>query len=153
MMMIEVASRTPGPAESYRKVVAGGWLKADGRRPAEGESLPRWRGHTAQPSERGPPAVAKAALAGRGRRASGLKKSAADEPSALPCTRPAQPAACAAAGLGATAVWIIAFMYSRFRRPMKSCVMAFGQTALHSYWLVQFPKPSASICRTIARTR
>ncbi len=86
MMMIEVASRTPGPAESYRKVVAGGWLKADGRRPAEWESL-RWQAHAERRDRRS---------AGR-RPPSEFKKPAADEPSALPCTRCAQPAACAAA--------------------------------------------------------
>ena len=38
-------------------------------------------------------------------------------------------------------------------RAMKSCVIVFGHTALHSYWLVQLPKPAASIVSTIASTR
>src|SRR6478735_8696553 len=44
-------------------------------------------------------------------------------------------------------------MSSRFILAMKLMLMSFGQTASHSLWLEQWPKPSASICATILRTR
>ena len=36
---------------------------------------------------------------------------------------------------------------------MLSTLTPFGQAASHSYWFVQLPKPSASICFIMARTR
>jgi hypothetical protein len=36
---------------------------------------------------------------------------------------------------------------------MKSWLIVFGQAALHSYWLVQLPKPSSSIFATMLSTR
>src|SRR6187551_2040998 len=36
---------------------------------------------------------------------------------------------------------------------MKEMLMSFGHAASHSLWLEQWPKPSASICATILRTR
>lgn len=47
----------------------------------------------------------------------------------------------------------LARMKSRLRRAMLSTLMPFGQAASHSYWFVQLPKPSASICFIMARTR
>src|SRR5262245_16851290 len=38
---------------------------------------------------------------------------------------------------------------SRFIRAMFSTEIPFGHAAMHSKWLVQLPKPSASIARTI----
>ncbi len=38
-------------------------------------------------------------------------------------------------------------------RAMNSTRMPLGQAASHSPWLVQVPKPSASICATMSRTR
>ena len=47
----------------------------------------------------------------------------------------------------------LAFEYSRFNFAMKLALISAGQTASHSYVLVRFPKPSASIARTILTTR
>src|SRR6266567_2999027 len=47
----------------------------------------------------------------------------------------------------------LAFEYSRFNFAMKLALISAGQTASHSYVLVRFPKPSASITCTIFRTR
>jgi hypothetical protein len=43
--------------------------------------------------------------------------------------------------------------YSRLSFVIAWMLISLGQTAEHSYWLEQAPKPSWSICSTIARTR
>src|SRR5450432_1428524 len=51
------------------------------------------------------------------------------------------------------AATVIAVSSSRFILAMKLMLMSLGQAASHSLWLEQWPKPSASICATILRTR
>src|SRR4051794_23684080 len=48
---------------------------------------------------------------------------------------------------------IVAIAYSRLSLAMKLALISAGQTASHSYVLVQFPNPSASIRRTMFKTR
>src|SRR5262249_47065876 len=49
--------------------------------------------------------------------------------------------------------WIAARAYSRFSLAIKLALISAGQTASHSYVLVQLPNPSASITLTIRSTR
>ena len=46
-----------------------------------------------------------------------------------------------------------ALKYSRFKKEMCSTAISLGQTASHSYSLVQLPKPSTCIASTIATVR